>query len=101
MLKITNNDFNTLIVCSFRYALGRMTYMPSLICDIITDNVIELEQHTIELIIKEIKKAVETNNYGMDMDKDSWLILLNTLESVKLRSGLLIGMEPGCKPAVV
>lgn len=32
---VKNEDLRTLIVCSFRYALGRQTYMPSLVQEIV------------------------------------------------------------------
>jgi hypothetical protein len=39
-----------------------------------------LDEYTRVLIIREIKTAFETNNYGMELDKDIWQIVLDHYE---------------------
>lgn len=78
-MNIPDNEFNTLAVCSFRYALGRMTYMPSLICEILTMNKEFLTPPTKELICREILDAIEHKRAGWDCDVSVWLTLYGML----------------------
>lgn len=78
-IEISSFNLNTLIICSFRYALGRKTYIVSDICDLIMKYYSDLQPHIVDRICKEINQALETNNYGMEMDKDIWKELLTKL----------------------
>ena len=65
-----------LIVCAFRYCLGRSSY-------VVSDMVMYLRKHWKEicapyqtLIKKEIIESIERGRYGMEMDKSCWEKLL-------------------------
>lgn len=74
-MNITEYDLNFLLVCTFRYSLGRMTAAPSMCCDLIRRNVGILKPQDIKLIIDEIDYAVERKRAGMRMDEAEWLSL--------------------------
>lgn len=74
---LPNEDFNALIICSFRYALGRSSYMPSWISDIISANKDYITNNTINIMIEEIETAPY---YGDDCDKRMWFDLKQELE---------------------
>lgn len=67
----------------FRYAFGRMTYMPSAIIEIIKANAEYLTTPTLKLLdcdlTREAKryerayKGRTTSNYGMECDREDWL----------------------------
>ena len=70
----------------FRYAFGRMTYMPSVVIDIIKANAENLTTSTLELLDRDLtdeakryervykgKSTSNYSNYGMDFDRDLWL----------------------------
>jgi hypothetical protein len=70
----------------FRYAFGRMTYMPSVVIDIIKANAENLTTSTLELLDRDltdeakryeraynVKSTSNYSNYGMDCDRDLWL----------------------------
>ena len=67
----------------FRYAFGRMTYMPSVVIDIIKRNAERLTDRTLDKIDMELTdeakryervyKGKSTSNYGCECDRDLWL----------------------------
>lgn len=75
----TSNIINTLVVCAFRYALGRSTYVVSEIADIIINYKSLLTIETKDLIRKEIDNALEMDQVRMVMDKIIWENVLTEL----------------------
>lgn len=63
---------------SFRYALGRMTYAPSVVIDNIKNNIEKIPDSEIKLYIKEID---EFGNYGMECDIKTWSNFSNFLKN--------------------
>lgn len=67
----------------FRYAFGRMTYMPDVVIGIIKTNAEHLTMPTLELLDRDLSDEAERyervwkgnpiNNYGMDCDRKAWL----------------------------
>ena len=49
-----NKDFETILLCAVRYAIGRQTYMPSLVIDYITPLLPYLSEDVLKLIANEI-----------------------------------------------
>lgn len=75
--KNLNVDRNILFF-SFRYALGRMTYAPSVVIDNIKFNIDNIPNNEIEMYIKEID---DFDNYGMKCDIDTWINFSNYLKN--------------------
>lgn len=76
-ITIDKKDFRLLILGTFRYSLGRMTYMPIFVKDTVLKHIDDLDEKLIKLMIDEIKSC---NHYGMDFDKEMWLDLKDKLE---------------------
>ena len=49
-----NKDFETILLCAIRYAIGRKTYIPSLVIDYITTLLPYLSEDVLKLIVNEI-----------------------------------------------
>ena len=49
-----NKDFETILLCAVRYAIGRKTYIPSLVIDYITPLLPYLSEDVLKLIADEI-----------------------------------------------
>ena len=49
-----NKDFETILLCSVRYAIGRKSYIPSLVIDYITPLLPYLSEDVLKLIVNEI-----------------------------------------------
>ena len=73
-------DFSCIVLCAFRYALGRMSYMPSLVAEFIKGNVDKLTPCHIRLMIEEINDYDAMGWLGMDCDIQLWLNLKRFLE---------------------
>lgn len=67
------NDYNTLILCAFRYALGRSSYVTEEISDIIRDNLTVISIHILKIIVKEIDEATRKKEIAMRCDREIWL----------------------------
>jgi hypothetical protein len=78
---MNEKDFNTLIVCAVRYALGRRTYIVSSITDIAKENIGIMQTNTKRAIINSI---LLTEDLGDSFDKKKWeelfMLLKNSLE---------------------
>ena len=64
-----DTDFNFLILCTFRYCLGRRTYAPSYFKDILKENLSIIDRNTRNIILKEIE---EETNLGDNCDITTW-----------------------------
>ena len=64
------------LLCAFRYALGRSTYIViDIVCEI-EDNWNNIPIHTKNLIQSEIKSAIDENRSGMECDRMAWQRIL-------------------------
>lgn len=64
------------LIFAFRYALGRSTYAPHTVIEVLRDCWDDLELGDQELFAGEITSAITCNHAGMDMDKSAWAKLL-------------------------
>ena len=70
-----NKDFETILLCAVRYAIGRETYMPSLVIDYITPLLSHLSYNTLGLIANDITEYGKYyGGLGDDkIDRPYWL----------------------------
>jgi hypothetical protein len=66
-----------MMLCAFRYCLGRTTYAVSMCVNILINNWDFLETHDKDLIIKEIREAIKANKIGHSCDKTEWLRIID------------------------
>ena len=81
---MNQKDLDTLIICSFRYALGRRTYVVDDVIDLIIKYESKLGDWIKERICYEISYELERKGYtglGMEMDKEAWIELLAHLSN--------------------
>lgn len=77
------DDAKLAYIAMFRYAFGRMTYMPSTVIGIIKANAEQLTMPTLQLLdcdltdeadrYERLYRGKPTSNYGMDCDRKAWL----------------------------
>jgi len=71
-----DRDFATLAVCSVRYAIGRRTYMPGLVSEIIMDNLNIISNGDLELLAHDIYEygngEWDSEAYGDPCDGKTW-----------------------------
>ena len=70
-----NKDFESILLCAVRYAIGRETYMPSLVIDYITPLLSHLSYNTLGLIANDITEYGKYyGGLGDDkIDRPYWL----------------------------
>ena len=69
-----DKNFETILLCAVRYAIGRKTYMPSLVIDYITPLLPYLSDNTLRLIANEITEyeGYEGGLGDEKIDKPYW-----------------------------
>lgn len=77
---MSDDELDTLLFLSFRYALGRKTYIVDQVADLLIKYRDKLHINSIRQIKTEIAYAIETNDAGMDCDVDSWNKVSRQLE---------------------
>lgn len=79
MISISKKELNVAILCSFRYALGRMTYIVPDVVALIIEYKEVLNKHARATIVSEIDAAIENGTAGMKMDVSEWLRVVEAL----------------------
>jgi len=76
------NDYeiDKVLFFSFRYALGRMTYVVGDVCDLLIKYKDKLSDFHKDLIKKEITLALRDDKAGMEWDRAQWEILLHKMQ---------------------
>lgn len=75
-----DKDFGAILICAVRYALGRRTYMPSLVCEWIqTSCKGQLDLNTLKVLAKDIEDFGKPDPaaYGDTWDERTWKNMLN------------------------
>ena len=79
---ISREDFETLLVYAERYAIGRMTYAPHEVCEIINVNISHLTHNTFWVLWRDIEMARLRDNLGNPkIDAPVWISTLQKLEA--------------------
>lgn len=79
-MKLSNKEFNWLIIFALRYALGRMSSAPGIMYGLILDNLDDLTEMTRKTIIREIDYANKNGLLCEFFEVDIWLDLKKELE---------------------
>ena len=75
-----NKDFETILLCAVRYAIGRQTYIPSLVIDYITPLLPYLSYWMLGLMAAEIIDHNYEGDLGDEkIDKPYWLDFLRKI----------------------
>ena len=83
---LTVDDFGTLCICSVRYALGRQSYMPRLVQDIIRPQLPILSNKDLFVIERDIAEADKWGGYGHPViDEPGWMRFLADIRAEKDR----------------
>lgn len=91
-IKVDEQDFGTVCVCALRYAMGRETYMPSLVRDFVRSLLPKLPGKTLAVMIKDCEWQELMNMWGSDtIDKPGWVRWKQELLAEKERRGQELG----------
>ncbi len=78
-MEIETRELEDMLYMSFRYALGRSTYITSVCGDLLIKYKGDITTHTKQVMVKEIRKAISENRSGMAMDTYDWKIVAKEL----------------------
>ena len=73
MIDISDDNFGAVLNCAVRYALGRHTYMPSLVIQQIQPLLREVSDKTLWCFRPDIRDAEKRNRLGDECDASDWL----------------------------
>ena len=74
---IYDDDFGCIINCALRYAIGRHTYMPSVVMDFIRKHIDALDTKTISVMIEDIDREIKDEELDQ---REDWIGLQNDLK---------------------
>ncbi len=79
VVAVNDREIETLMVCAFRYAIGRKTYIVNTIADILIEHKDKLGDGARLGIVRDIHRDIAIENVGMECDKREWLRVLEAL----------------------
>ena len=83
------DEFGAVLNCAVRYCIGRRTYMPKLVMDVIRPLIPALTDKTLWCFERDIEGA---NNYGADYDEEAWMRFLSEVKAeIARRDANVIG----------
>lgn len=86
MLMKNDENFGTICVCAVRYALGRRTYMPSIVQEFVGSNIDQIDNNSLAVMHSDVKSA---SNYGDDLiDRPDWMLFQSKLEEELAKRGV-------------
>lgn len=71
-------DHRFIMICAFRYALGRGSYAPSVVIEYLQSHLQEFTESDKALIVREIHEYFDRIK-GNEMQKDLWLSFANAI----------------------
>lgn len=87
MLHPSDDDFGAVLNCAVRYALGRKTYMPSLVISFITPMLPMLSKKTVFCFDQDVTDAKYTCGYGDACDETDWIRFLAAVHEERKKRG--------------
>lgn len=85
--EITQENIGTLCICAMRYAMGRQTYMPSLVCEIVEGIIDEFSNKDLVIMERDIIQAGDAINTD-GKNGEYWLHLLHKIQERIYKNGL-------------
>lgn len=70
-MSISDHDFSTMAICSVRYCLGRHTYMPETVADIIIKHKECVDLRDRRIVIKDIEEYRGRVGFS-EVDEPTW-----------------------------
>ena len=76
--QVFTDDLGAVLNCAVRYCIGRRTYMPKLVMDVIRPLLPALTEKTLWCFEWDIEGA---DNYGADYDEEEWMRFLSEVKA--------------------
>ena len=87
-IDLQNDDFGAVLNCAVRYAIGRQSYMPSLVIGFITPLLPHLNNRTLWCFDQDVTNAKWEGGYGdPKIDEPGWMKFLEAVRAERIRRG--------------
>lgn len=86
-INLQDDNFGAMLNCAVRYALGRRTYMPSLVISFITPLLPKLSSKTVWCFDQDVTDAKYTGGYGDTCDEKDWMQFLEAVRAERTNRG--------------
>ena len=83
IVSLSKTDFEEILIYAERYAIGRMTYAPHTVCEIINNHLDDLTKNTLVVMKRDIETNREKDNLGSpNIDERVWIETLRNIKRV-------------------
>lgn len=84
IISLSKTDFEEILIYAERYAIGRMTYAPHTVCEIINNHLDDLTQNTLVVMKRDIETFIGLwDNLGFpNIDEPVWIETLRNIKRV-------------------
>lgn len=73
-VRLTPEDFGMLATFALRYSMGRQTYAPDFVINVVRSHLDELTYKDLYVMLQDCEAQKRSDNYGsVSIDKPSWL----------------------------
>lgn len=87
-IDLQDDDFGAVLNCAVRYAIGRQTYMPSLVINFITPLLPYLSDKTLWCFDQDVTDAKWSGGYGHpDIDEPHWMKFHENVRAERTKRG--------------
>lgn len=86
-INLSDDFFGAVLNCAVRYAIGRRSYMPSLVQDFIRPLIPYLSNKTLWCLDQDIKSARYEGGYGDITDEKDWLDFHSAVVAERVNRG--------------
>lgn len=80
-IPVSGVDLSDLLVFATRYTLGRATYAPGTVCQILRRHLPHILMGDLRTIIRDIRTHAQKTDLGHAMDAADWMATLGLLEA--------------------
>lgn len=89
LISLKDDDFGCVLNCAVRYALGRQTYMPSVVINFILPLLPHLSNRTIYVFDQDVTDQKYIGGYGDEkIDKPYWMNFLQAVKKEELKRNM-------------
>lgn len=87
-IDLSDDDFGAVLNCAVRYAIGRQTYMPSLVIEYIRPLLPYLSRKSLWCFDRDVTEAKYTIGYGdPSIDEPVWVHFLKAVREERVKRG--------------
>ncbi len=88
IIDVDDDNFGAVLNCAVRYALGRQSYIPSLVIGYITPLIPRLSSKTLYCFDQDVTDQKYLGGYGQwDIDEPLWIKFLEAVRSERTKRG--------------